>query len=102
LFSLSNSTSKTSQILEESLLIEPSSRADQAAIQPKRNRPRQGGKTKSGGKNVTAREEQMEEEEDSDSGEGEGMEDSLEESLGKGRPMNKKKKISKIPPIRKN
>jgi hypothetical protein len=65
--------------------------------QPKRNRPRQGGKTKSGGKNVMVREENMEEEEDdSDSIDGEGGDDSLDESMGKSRQANKKKKISKL------
>lgn len=69
-----------------------------AANAPKRNRPRQGGKTKSGGKNVMVREENMEEEEeDSDSIDGEGGDDSLDESMGKSRQANKKKKISKIP-----
>ena len=39
-------------------------RIDVSATGPKRNRPRQGGKTKmSGGKNVMVREENMEEEE---------------------------------------
>lgn len=73
-----------------------------ASNQPKRNRPRQGGKTKSGGKNVMMREENLEEEEDdSDSIDGEGGDDSLDESMGKGRQAIKKKKISKIPNPRK-
>jgi hypothetical protein len=103
LFSLSSTTSKISNALEESLLGEPMSRMDMAASnQPKRNRPRQGGKTKSGGKNVMMREENLEEEdEDSDSIDGEGGDDSMDESMGKGRQAIKKKKISKIPNPRK-
>ena len=54
---------------------------------PKRNRPRQGGKTN--------------EEESSESGEGEAGDDSLDDSLGKSRGTNKKKKINKAN-IRKN
>ena len=67
---------------------------------PKRNRPRQGGKTKSGGKNLM-REDNIDEEESSESGEGEAGDDSLDDSLGKSRGTNKKKKINKAN-IRKN
>lgn len=60
LFSLSSTTSKVSNALEETLVGDPLSRMEMAASnQPKRNRPRQGGKTKSGGKNVMMREENM-------------------------------------------
>lgn len=99
MFSLSSYTSKTSTNLEESFSTEQMNRIDvSAANAPKRNRPRQGGKTKSGGKNVMVREENMEEEEeDSDSIDGEGGDDSLDESMGKSRQANKKKKINKIP-----
>jgi len=51
IFSLSNTISKTSQTLEESLLGDTFARMESATA-PKRNRPRQGGKTKSGGKNL--------------------------------------------------
>lgn len=102
LFSLCSTTSKTSNTLEESLLGSMSGMDMAASNQPKRNRPRQGGKTKSGGKNVMMLEENLEEEEDdSDSIDGEGGDDSMDESMGKGRQAIKKKKISKIPNPRK-
>ena len=91
MFSLSSSTCKTSQILEDSLSGDPISRMDLQASAPKRNRPRQG-KTKSGGKNLMR--EENDEDESSESGEGEGMDESVDESLGKSRG-NKKKKINK-------
>lgn len=52
IFSLSSTTCKTSQILEDSLTGDVLSRMDIQSSAPKRNRPRQGGKTKSGGKNI--------------------------------------------------
>ena len=95
MFSLSSTTSKTSQILEESLTADPLCRIDIQASAPKRNRPRQGGKTKSGGKNLLR--EENEDEESSDSGEGDIIDESIEDSMGKNRG-SKKKKINKLPP----
>jgi hypothetical protein len=52
IFSLSSIISKTSQSLEDSLIGDTFARMEASANAPKRNRPRQGGKTKSGGKNL--------------------------------------------------
>ena len=64
---MSSVTSKTSQIVEDSL-IGDMQKMDISSAAPKRNRPRQGGKTKSGGKNLLREENMMEEEESSESG----------------------------------
>jgi len=52
IFSLSSIISKTSQTLEDSLIGDPFAKMDASANTTKRSRPRQGGKTKSGGKNL--------------------------------------------------
>lgn len=67
---------KTSQILEDSLIGDPLARIDLSNTLKRNNRPRQGGKTKSEGKNLF-KEDNIDEELSFESLDGEAGDDSL-------------------------
>ena len=89
LFSLSSYTSRTSQVLEDSLNADPLPKAELAAAASKRNRFRTG-KTKGGGK--TLMRDDGDDDDDNDSGDNDDIDESIEDSVSKKQGRDSKKK----------
>ena len=93
MFSLSSYTSKTSQVIEDTIGSEMIPKAELAAAS-KRNRFRTG-KTKGGGKTLLR--DEGDDDDDGDSGDGDDIDDSIDDSVSKKQGRDSKKKKIKHP-----